>query len=97
MADHPGIVFRDGPAGRRAGLAGHGLDVWEIVETVQDADGDVASAAAYLAIPLCLVTTALDYYADHRSEIDGWIESNTAMAEELEREWKRRGKHSCPA
>jgi len=29
-AAHPGIVFKPGPAGRRAALAG-GPDVWEIV------------------------------------------------------------------
>jgi hypothetical protein len=27
MAEHPGVVFRDGPTGRRAGLAA-GPDVW---------------------------------------------------------------------
>lgn len=27
MDEHPGIVFRSGPAGRRAGLAG-GPDIW---------------------------------------------------------------------
>lgn len=27
----PGIVFADGPSGRRAVVAGTGLDVWEIV------------------------------------------------------------------
>ena len=30
MDDHPGIVFRSGPAGRRPGLVG-GPDVWEVV------------------------------------------------------------------
>jgi hypothetical protein len=30
LEDHPGIVFRDGPAGRRAGLAA-GPDVWEVI------------------------------------------------------------------
>src|SRR5438309_11841771 len=34
MAEHPGIVFRDGSAGPRASLAGHRLDVCEIAETV---------------------------------------------------------------
>ena len=29
MEDHPGIVFRDGPTGRRAGLAA-GPDLWEV-------------------------------------------------------------------
>jgi hypothetical protein len=34
MEDHPGIVFRDGPAGRRAALAG-GPDAWEVIETLK--------------------------------------------------------------
>lgn len=35
MEDHPGIVFRDGPAGRRAGLAG-GPDVWKVIAALSD-------------------------------------------------------------
>src|SRR6266581_3754656 len=33
-AEHPGVVFRDGPTGRRAALAG-GPDVWEVIETLK--------------------------------------------------------------
>ena len=33
---HPGIVFRDGPAGRRAAVVG-GPDVWEIIGAVHSA------------------------------------------------------------
>src|SRR5215213_8675166 len=35
---HPGIVFRSGPSGRRAGLAG-GPDVWEICFAVRQMGG----------------------------------------------------------
>src|SRR5580693_4937473 len=35
-SEHPGIVFRPGPTGRRAGLAG-GPDVWEIVRAIKSA------------------------------------------------------------
>jgi uncharacterized protein (DUF433 family) len=90
MAEHPGIIFRDGPAGRRPGLAGHRLDVWEVVETVQNEDGDPQAAAAYLGVGRHLVAVALDYYADYRDEIDAWIERNAAMAEEMESDWRRR-------
>lgn len=34
--EHPGIVFRPGPMGRRAGLIG-GPDVWEAVRAVKSA------------------------------------------------------------
>lgn len=33
MEEYPAIVFRDGPAGRRATVAG-GPDVWEVVAAV---------------------------------------------------------------
>ena len=29
----PGIVFIDGPSGRRAAIGGTGLDVWEVIST----------------------------------------------------------------
>lgn len=32
----PGIVFLDGPSGRRAVIAGTGLDVWEVVAVWQE-------------------------------------------------------------
>jgi len=90
MADHPGIVFRDGHAGRRAALAGHRLDVWQVVETVQHEGGDVEAAAEYLGVSPGLVGAAVGYYADYRDEVDEWIARNTAIAEEAEAAWRRR-------
>jgi uncharacterized protein (DUF433 family) len=89
-AQHPGIVFRDGASGRRPGIAWLGLDVWEIVETVQMNHGDAAEAADYLAITPDTVTIALDYYADYPEEIDQWIEANAALSDELEAAYRRR-------
>ena len=37
MADHPGVVFKDGPSGRRAALA-YGPDIWEIVKFLREVD-----------------------------------------------------------
>lgn len=36
MHEHPGVLFRTGPTGRRAGLA-MGPDIWEIVRAVKGA------------------------------------------------------------
>jgi len=36
MAEHPGVIFRSGPTGRRAALAG-GPDVWEVIRAVKSA------------------------------------------------------------
>jgi uncharacterized protein (DUF433 family) len=90
MAEHPNIIFRGGPAGRRPGLAGHGLDVWEIVETVQNEAGNVEKAAEYLGLNPSLVAAALGYYADYKDEVDRWIEQNAVLAEEAEASWRRR-------
>jgi uncharacterized protein (DUF433 family) len=90
MAEHPGIVFRDGPAGRRPGLVGHRLDVWEIVETIQNEGGDSQAAATYLRISPALVATVLNYYLDYKDDIDKWIEWNRGLAADAETTWLRR-------
>ena len=84
---HPGIVFRDGPAGRRAGLA-RGPDVWEIASLIKHlgATGQRAIAAASRASGLAArdIRTAVAYWADHREEIDREVESAEADSRELE-------------
>ena len=37
MADHPGVIFKDGPTGRRAALAS-GPDVWEVIKFLREID-----------------------------------------------------------
>ncbi len=80
--DHWGIIFVDEPAGRRPRVGGTGLDVWEVVRTVQDNHSSTAEAAAYLHIPEGLVLTAMRYYADYSYEIDAWIADNDRYYEE---------------
>jgi hypothetical protein len=83
VAEHPGIVFRGGPAGRRAAVVG-GPDVWEVVETFLAEKRNLAAAARYLNLPNGLVRAAVDYYADHAEEIDAWIQRNQLLADEAE-------------
>jgi uncharacterized protein (DUF433 family) len=84
MEDHPGIVFRDGPAGRRAALAG-GPDVWEIVETLKGTgltgEQAVTATAGWGALTHAQVHTAVRYYADFREEVDERIAHNTQEAD----------------
>jgi len=87
MDEHPLIRFADGPAGRRARLVGTGKDVWEIIATVRDNDGDAAETARYLEIPLGLVQAAISYYGAYRDEIDQWIEANEQQAAEAHAAW----------
>lgn len=88
-ATHPGVVFRDGPAGRRPGLAG-GPDVWEVIEVYLHEDREAAAAADTLGVPRGLVEVAIGYYADHRTEIDSWIDTNRRLLDEAEAGWRRR-------
>ena len=84
MDEHPGIVFVDGPAGRRPALAAHrGLDLWEVISTLHANDGDLADTAEVLSIPEAEVRNALAYYADHRAEIDDWIRANDEDGEKI--------------
>jgi uncharacterized protein (DUF433 family) len=87
MDEHPLVRFVDGPAGRRARLAGTGSDVWEVVATVRDNDGDIAAGARYLGLPLGLVQAAVAYYGAHREEIDAWIERNEREASDAQAAW----------
>ena len=83
MDEYPGIVFRSGPAGRRAGLIG-GPDVWEIV-AVFGSFGDAERTGDWLDQPASAIETALRYYEEHRAEIDEWIRRNEEAAEAAER------------
>ena len=88
-ADHPGIDFVDGPAGRRARVVGTGLGVWELIEVLRANDGSTVATASYLEIPESLVLAAMGYYGDYPDEIDAWIERNRATAEREEARWLR--------
>jgi uncharacterized protein (DUF433 family) len=87
MDEHPLIRFADGPAGRRARLTGTGKDVWEVIATVRDNDGDAAETARYLEVPLGLVQAAITYYGAYTGEIDQWIDGNDQEAAEAHAAW----------
>lgn len=84
--EHPGIVFKDGPSGRRAALVA-GPDVWEVVAAVggagaKDEKRAVAVAAQELALSPPQVRLALDYYGSYAEEIDAQITENEIAAAE---------------
>ena len=92
MEQHPGIVFRSGPGGRRPGLIG-GPDVWEVVGALRGADGaDVDSLARIgerTGLAADQVGTALRYYADYTDEVADWIRRVEEEAERAEARWRR--------
>lgn len=91
MADHPGLVFKDGPSGRRAALA-FGPDVWEVIKVLRELDerGEpaVEGAAELLALPPAKVRVAMHYYAAYSAEIDGEIDEADRVSAEAERAWR---------
>lgn len=92
MEDHPGVLFRPGPAGRRAALVS-GPDVWEVISTLCSGEdrGDEAiiATAGHLSLPVPSVRAALRYYAAFTEEIDGWIRRNEEEADAAEAAWLR--------
>jgi hypothetical protein len=90
---HPRVVFRDGPSGRRAGLAG-GPDVAEVIGGLVGGDvpaeDRIERAAEHLGLTPQQVGAALDYYADFTAEIDDELAANLAAADEAEASWRRR-------
>ena len=76
---HPGIVFKPGPAGRRAALAG-GPDVWEIVAALRHTTGSeserVDAIAEQFGIHQLQVVLELNYAAAHRAEIEARVDAN---------------------
>ncbi len=75
----PGIVFADGPSGRRARVAGTGLEVWEVIAAYQSVGRDFDRLrAAYHWLTEAQLRAALGYYAAYPQEIDRLIERNAA-------------------
>lgn len=91
MAEHPGVVFKDGPSGRRAALA-FGPDVWEIVKVLREIDergeAAVGAAAEVLALPQARVRAAMHYYADYPDEIDAEIDEADRVSTTAEQAWR---------
>jgi hypothetical protein len=91
MAEHPGIVFKEGPSGRRAALT-FGPDVWEVVKVLREIDerGDaaVAATAEVLALSDAKVRVALHYYAAYTDEVDAEVAQADEESVAAEAAWE---------
>ena len=85
---HPGIVFRDGPAGRRAVVIG-GPDVWEVIAAARSAPERGESLLTALAERIGAsperIRIAVRYYGEYPEEVDRFIANNEREAQELAR------------
>ena len=86
MAKCPGIVFTDGASGRRATIAGTGIDVWEVVRTLRSCQGNEnAMRALYPQLSHAQVTAALRYAKTYPDDIAERIAlANAVEAEAME-------------
>ena len=67
----PGILFVDGPAGRRARIAGTGIEVREVISSFRNVGRSFARLRkAYHWLSEPQLRSALGYYAAYREEID---------------------------
>jgi hypothetical protein len=98
MAEHPGVIFRDGASGRRAGLAG-GPDIWEVIRAVCSVsteepglndDGIVALVSENTGIPHRLIQIAIDYWSSYPDEIEAEIKAADAAERAALESWSRR-------
>ena len=79
----PGIVFVDGVSGRRARIAGTGLEVWEVMSAYRSVDQDFGRLQkAYHWLTEQQLRAAIGYYAVYREEIDELIKLNESWSKE---------------
>lgn len=81
MDEHPGILFREGSAGRRATVVG-GPDVWEVVRAVTSARAAepqltavelIALLVENTGVPGHMIRTAVDYWSAYPDEVDALL------------------------
>lgn len=84
MAGHPGIVFKDGPTGRRAALA-MGPDVWEVVTYIKESQERATTWLSRQLPRLCAFL--LPEFGRHST-------TTRHTVTRLRRKWPKQSKHS---
>ena len=83
----PGVVYRDGPTGRRASLA-DGPDVWQVVRALQEVPPDEHDPVGMVCVEADLsvrqVRLAMQFYEAYPGEVDAKIADNHAAAARLD-------------
>jgi len=80
----PGIIFSEGVSGRRARIAGTGVEVWEVIYEYQILGENIE--ALKKALPHLTerqLVAALNYYRYYPEEINELIQSNEAITPEV--------------
>jgi len=91
MDEFPGMVFRGGAMGRRAGLVA-GPDVWEVARAIRSARATEPQLAEHVLLELVsgntgvrprLARLAIDYWAAYPAEVDALIDHADRIEAEL--------------
>ena len=79
----PGIVFIEGAAGRRARIAGTGIEVWELIATYRSVDEDANRLhQAYHWLSEQQIGAAMCYYKAYPEDIERVIKQNEGLTKE---------------
>lgn len=92
MEDHPQIVFRPGPSGRRPALAS-GPEVADVVGAIVGGDVPTADrrqrAAEIMELTVAQIDAAMGYYAEFTAEVDAERAARVEEADAAEAAWRR--------
>ncbi|HUJ07808.1 MAG TPA: hypothetical protein VLX31_17010 [Streptosporangiaceae bacterium] len=97
MTEHPGVVFRVGPTGRRAALAG-GPDVWEVIRAVRsahvtepelDSTDLLKLVSDNTGVTTHLLSIAVRYWAAYPDEVNAEVAVADAAEDTAEQAWLR--------
>lgn len=79
----PGVTFADGPTGRRARIAGTGIDIWEFIAIFKALGENYDRLKkTYHWLSDQQIRSALSFYALYPDEIDEKITRNEDITEE---------------
>jgi uncharacterized protein (DUF433 family) len=79
----PGILFSEGTSGRRARVAGTGIEVWEVIAAYKSVKEDFKRLKkAFHWLSAEQLKAAIGYYAIYPQEIDRLIEQNEQWNDE---------------
>lgn len=80
----PGVVFTDGPTGRRATVAGSGIDVWEVIRVYRTCGQQTDELAQALPqLSRRQLEAALYYYRCYPQEIEERLAREEMVEAEL--------------
>ena len=79
----PGVTFADGPSGRRARIAGTGIDIWEFIATFKGLGENYNKLKkTYHWLNDQQIRSALSYYALYPDDIEEKIARNEKITQE---------------